>query len=172
MNACLAIPALARAARTAIAGAGVLLAACAVGLAAEPAPPAERPPLALVGTVVGNGKALAIFNEQSTGRIVFLHVGDMQDGWRVRSIGAGRVTFENEEQRANYVLAERATGQLQRPYLPPAPVPVPPGTPAQAGKSQSAPARAAGAPGSDLPAKKAAQPEVDPVADWFRRQRR
>jgi hypothetical protein len=175
MNARAAIHSLARGMQAAIFAAGALILAGTLALpAAEPEVPAQRPRLALFATVIGNRNAVAMFKEQSSGRTVSLRVGDVYEGWRLRLIETGKATFENEGQKANYAVTEKAPGQLSLPYVPP-PAPAAAAAPTQGDKSQSTPAREAGAPPpqDDAAAFKANQPASDdPVADWFRRQRR
>jgi len=145
-----------------------MLAATDLGRGAEPEAPAERPRLSLFATVIGNGNAFAMFNDEAGGGNVSLRVGDIYSGWRLHSIESGRAIFERQGQRANYAVRERASGQLSQPYITPAPPRAPTAAPAQAGKSQP---RAAGTPSlGDPPAPKGNTD--DPVADWFRRQRR
>jgi type II secretory pathway component PulC len=173
MNVRAAILAFARGVRAATLATGALMLAGTLSVRSAEDAPAPRPRLALFGTVIGNGNAVAMFNDQSTGGTVSLRVGDVYEGWRVRSIETGSVTFENKGQRANYALAERAPGQLQLPYVPPAATRVPAGAPMPADKSRSQPANAAGtSPQGDPPAKTNRPAEEDPVAEWFRRQRR
>lgn len=52
-------------------------------LPAPPQPPIERerPPLVLIGTVVGENEAIAVFLDQSTHRTVSLLSGQGQHGW-------------------------------------------------------------------------------------------
>jgi hypothetical protein len=144
-----------------------MLAGIDLGCGAEPEVPAERPRLSLFATVIGNGNAFAMFNDQAGGGNVSLRVGDVYSGWRLRSIESGRAIFEREGQKANYAVRERASGQLSRPYIAPAPSRAPTAAPAQADKSQS---RAAETPsqGDSLPSRGNTD---DPIADWFRRQR-
>ena len=170
MNFPAAIAAMARGIRVVIVAAGTLiLAGTDLVPAAEPETAADRPRLALVGTVIGKNKALAMFNDPSTGKIVSLRVGDLYDGWRLGAIETGKAIFEKGGQTANYALREQAPGQMSRPYIAPAPPPrAPAGAPAQADKSQSRPAAT---PSQGDPAASKGNTD-DPVADWFRRQRR
>jgi hypothetical protein len=67
----------------AILAAGALILAGTLALpAAEPEVTTQWPRLALFAAVIGNGNAVAMFNEQSTGRNVSLRVGDVYEGWR------------------------------------------------------------------------------------------
>jgi hypothetical protein len=123
--------------------------------------------LTLVGTVAGSGKALALFNEQSTGRAVSLRVGDVYQGWRLRLIESGRATFENEGQIANYAVTERASNTTSPPLL----IPTPTLAPDSAEKRDESQSRVTRRP-ADLPTPKTDRPvpdDDDPVADFLKR---
>jgi len=157
--------AMARFAGVVIVSAGVVVLAGSNQVpSAEPELLVQRPRLALFGTVIGNGNAVAMFNDQSTGGVVSLRVGDVYGGWRLGSIEAGRATFENDGQKAAYPLSERASRQQPLPYIAPAPL-------APAAQADRLQARTAGtsSPGGTPGAKGSTD---DPVVDWFRRQRR
>jgi general secretion pathway protein N len=62
--------------------------------AAEP----ERPPLALIGAVVGDNDAIAVFLDRTNQKIVRLRQGEMHAGWVLRSVLRREVTLQKDEQ--------------------------------------------------------------------------
>jgi hypothetical protein len=143
---------------------------------------AARPPFELVGTLVGTRDALAIFSDRSTGRTVLLRVGDAQHGWRLRSIQAGKATFEKDGEKATYGLVERmSAGQIPPQLIGPAPSRVPPqvgGAPERTGSPPAIPKLPPPAQTSaitpargDLPAFDSKPAPPDPVTEWLRRTR-
>jgi general secretion pathway protein N len=96
---------------------------------AKPAEP-ERPALLLLGAVVGDGDAIAVFLDRTNQKIVRLRSGDAHAGWVLSSVQGREVTLKKAEQ------TEVLT--LQRPDGPGSPgipsIPgVPPPMPAMAG---------------------------------------
>jgi len=70
--------------------------------AAEPAkarPPAEpdRPPLVLIGTVAGEAKAIAVFLDQKTSRMVRLRSGQSQYGWVLGAVYRREVVLQKDD---------------------------------------------------------------------------
>jgi general secretion pathway protein N len=96
--------------------------------AAAPAAPAviERPPLALIGAVVGDRDAIAVFLDRSTQGIVRLREGDSHAGWLLSSVLRREVTLKKDEQTEVLVL-QRADGGSGVPAAPP-PMPALAGT--------------------------------------------
>jgi general secretion pathway protein N len=89
---------------------------------ATPAEP-ERPALALIGAVVGDSDAIAVFLDRTNQKIVRLRAGDAHAGWVLSSVLGREVTLKKAEQTE--VLA------LQRQDGPAAPgIPGIPGVPA------------------------------------------
>jgi general secretion pathway protein N len=84
--------------------------------AAEP----ERPPLALIGAVVGDSDAIAVFLDRTNQKIVRLRQGETHAGWELSSVLRREVTLKKADRTE--VLA------LQRPDAP-AGVPGAPGVP-------------------------------------------
>jgi len=88
--------------------AGVMILAGAVAAAEppKPVPPPEptRPPLVLVGTVVGEFRQIAIFVEETTKEAVRLATGEGYDGWVVRSVNKAGVQFERGQLTATVML--------------------------------------------------------------------
>ena len=89
-------------------------------------PPAEpqRPPLTLVGAVVGDNGGIAIFLDQTTNDIVRLKTGDSRSGWTLRSVRGREATLQNDRLTATLVLP--APNGIAAPS---APSPAAPGTP-------------------------------------------
>ncbi|MDB5583923.1 MAG: hypothetical protein JWR80_9099 [Bradyrhizobium sp.] len=61
--------------------------------AAEP----EQSPLALIGAVVGDSDAIAIFLDRSTQKIVRLRQGDSHGGWELSSVQGREVTLKKAD---------------------------------------------------------------------------
>jgi general secretion pathway protein N len=61
--------------------------------AAEP----ERPPLALIGAVVGDSDAIAIFLDRTNQKIVRLRQGETHAGWLLSSVLGREVTLEKAD---------------------------------------------------------------------------
>ena len=53
----------------------------------------ERPSLALIGAVVGESDAIAVFLDQANQKIVRLHQGESHAGWELSSVQPREVTF-------------------------------------------------------------------------------
>ena len=52
----------------------------------------ERPPLALIGAVVGDNEAIAVFLDRTNQKIVRLHQGEAHAGWVLSSVLRREVT--------------------------------------------------------------------------------
>jgi general secretion pathway protein N len=78
--------------------------------AAEPPklapPPAEptRPPLVLMGTIIGETRQIGIFLEETTKEMVRLETGEGHGGWLLRSVDRLGVQFERGERVATLML--------------------------------------------------------------------
>ncbi len=85
------------------------------------APPAEpdRPALALIGAVVGDGDAIAVFLDRTNQKIVRLREGDSHAGWQLSSVQGREVTLKKAD-RSEVLVLKRQEG----------PVGAPPGVPA------------------------------------------
>lgn len=84
--------------------------------------PAERPSLALIGAVVGDGDAIAVFLDQNKG-IVRLRQGEAHAGWVLSSILRREVTLKKADQTEILVLprpsiSPTSTETLGKPVLP------------------------------------------------------
>jgi hypothetical protein len=73
-----------------------------IASALPPPPPAEpkRPPLALLGTIIGEGTEIAVFLDEATKDIVHLKVGQDRGGWTLRSVHGRQVDFERNHRIA------------------------------------------------------------------------
>jgi general secretion pathway protein N len=73
---------------------------------APPPPPSEpsRPALALVGAVVGESEAIAIFIDQGSRDVVRLKTGQDYGGWVLNSVKGREATLQKGQQTAVFVL--------------------------------------------------------------------
>jgi hypothetical protein len=58
----------------------------------------ERPPLTLVGTVVSENEAIAIFLDRTTREVVRLRTLESREGWVLRSVHGREVTLQKERE--------------------------------------------------------------------------
>ncbi len=84
----------------------------------------ESPPLALIGAVVGDRDAIAVFLDRSTQGIVRLRAGEIHQGWLLSSVLGREVTLRKDDQTEVLVL-QRADGPPGTPAIPGAPRPMP-----------------------------------------------
>jgi general secretion pathway protein N len=90
--------------------------------AAKPAEP-ERPALALIGAVVGDSDAIAVFLDRTNQKIVRLRAGETHAGWVLSSVLGREVTLKKAEQTEVLVL-QRQDGPGS-PGIPGVPPPMP-----------------------------------------------
>lgn len=94
---------------------------------AKPAEP-ERPALALIGAVVGDSDAIAVFLDRTNQKIVRLRAGETHAGWVLSSVLGREVTLKKAEQTEVLVLQRRdGPGSPGVPGIPG--IPGTPGTP-------------------------------------------
>jgi general secretion pathway protein N len=92
---------------------------------AKPAEP-ERPALALIGAVVGDGDAIAVFLDRTNQKIVRLRSGDAHAGWVLSSVQGREVTLKKAEQTEVLALQRQdGPGAPAIPGIPGAPPPMP-----------------------------------------------
>jgi hypothetical protein len=65
----------------------------------QPPPPPvasapERPPLSLLGTIVGSESSVALLKEAGSQAVLHLHVGEENSGWRVQGISLHSIVVE------------------------------------------------------------------------------
>jgi general secretion pathway protein N len=65
---------------------------------AQKAPEPEHPSLALIGSMVGDSNAVAVFLDHTTQGIVRLRAGEVHDGWMLSSILQREVTLKKASQ--------------------------------------------------------------------------
>jgi general secretion pathway protein N len=65
----------------------------------------ERPPLTLVGTIVGGNEAIAVFLDRTSRDVVRLHTSESHEGWVLRSIQGREVTLEKDSNSTVLALA-------------------------------------------------------------------
>jgi len=99
-----------------------IVAAPRITLASAPPPAAPppgeptRPPLALVGAVVGESEAIAVFVDQATKNVVRLRTGQDHDGWVLSSVKGREATLQKDTQTAVFALpAPGAAGPAPGP---------------------------------------------------------
>ncbi|MBR0798241.1 hypothetical protein JQ615_22900 [Bradyrhizobium jicamae] len=68
-----------------------------------PAPP-ERPTLALLGAVVGDGDAIAVLLDQATQKVVRLRQGESHSGWQLSEVQPREVTLRKAGRSETLVL--------------------------------------------------------------------
>ena len=73
-----------------------------------PPPLPDRPPLVLLGTIVGEAVHAGIFHEEATMKTVRLAVGESRDGWVLREVSAGGASFGTADRTATLVLRPAA----------------------------------------------------------------
>lgn len=84
--------------------------------AARTAPPppkplrAERPELALVGTIAGDEQSFGLFVDLKTKSGVRLKIGEDFQGWKLQSVQGREVTLERDQQSATLTLPQPGTG--------------------------------------------------------------
>jgi general secretion pathway protein N len=83
---------------------------------APPQPPAapDRPALALIGAVVGDGDAIAVFLDRSNQKIFRLRQGDSHAGWQLSSVQAREVTLKKAD-RSEVLALQRPEGPVGAP---------------------------------------------------------
>jgi general secretion pathway protein N len=102
-------------------------------LASAPPPPpveAEHLPLALIGAVVGDGEAIAVFLDRATQKVVRLRPGDIHGGWKLSGVESRQVTFSKDSRSETLALkrqeepvgAPGATASAGGPVAPTMPV--------------------------------------------------
>lgn len=79
--------------------------------AVVPPPPAEpeRPSLALIGAVVGDSDAIAVFLDRASQKIVRLRQGESHAGWQLSSVQGREVTFKKAD-RTEVLALQRQEG--------------------------------------------------------------
>jgi general secretion pathway protein N len=73
----------------------------------RPAPMPEepaRPPLVLIGTIVGESRQIGVFLEETTKELVRLATGEDHGGWTLRSVDRQGVQFEKGARAATLML--------------------------------------------------------------------
>jgi general secretion pathway protein N len=90
---------------------------------AKPAEP-ERPALALIGAVVGDSDAIAVFIDRTNQGIVRLRAGDTHAGWVLSSVLRREVTLKKADQ-TEVLLLQRPDGPPVSPGIPGVPPPMP-----------------------------------------------
>jgi hypothetical protein len=79
----------------------------------------DRPPLSLVGTVVGKQESIGVFVDDTTKEAVRLRTGEEHKGWVLRAVETREVTLEKN--RATAMLALPQPGSQRTAAAPPPP---------------------------------------------------
>jgi general secretion pathway protein N len=82
----------------------------------------EQPPFALIGTVLGDGDALAVFLDRTNQGVVRLRLGDARSGWVLSAIERREVTLRKAELTETLVL-QRVDGPQNVSRAPAIPIP-------------------------------------------------
>ena len=89
--------------------------------AAEP----ERPPLTLIGAVIGDSDAIAVFMDRTNQKFIRLRQGDSHAGWVLSSVLRREVTLKKAD-RSEVLALQRQEGPAGIPEVSPMPGPVMP----------------------------------------------
>jgi general secretion pathway protein N len=81
----------------------------------------EHPPLALIGAVVGESDAIAVFLDRTNQKIIRLRQGEAHAGWVLSSVLPREVTFKKAD-RAEVLTLKRQDGPVRVPGAPAVPV--------------------------------------------------
>jgi hypothetical protein len=71
----------------------------------------ERPPLSLVGTIVGDEDKFGIFVDQSTKAVIRLRVGEDFGGWNLRSIQGREASLEKNQKTVVLALPQPSSSE-------------------------------------------------------------
>jgi general secretion pathway protein N len=74
-------------------------------------PEPERPPLLLVGTVVGEKEAIGVFLDETTKDPIRLRTGAVHQGWVLQSVHGREATFQKDQRTATLSLPQPGTDQ-------------------------------------------------------------
>ena len=97
-----------------------------VVVAAPPPPEPERLALSLIGAVVGDSDAIAVFLDRTSQKIVRLRQGDSHAGWQLSSVQGREVTFKKAD-RSEVLVLQRQESPVAGapPGIPGLPAPQP-----------------------------------------------
>jgi general secretion pathway protein N len=95
-----------------------------VALQGDPVPPPpqkpaepEHPPLALIGAVVAERDAIAVFLDRTNQKIVRLRQGEAHAGWVLKAILPREVTFKKDD-RTEVLVLKRQDPAVSAPAAP------------------------------------------------------
>jgi general secretion pathway protein N len=92
----------------------------------KPAAP-ERPPLALIGAVIGEGDAIAVFLDRTSQKVIRLRQGETHAGWKLSAVQRREVTLKKADW-TEVVALQRVEGPVGAPTSgAPGPGPIIPG---------------------------------------------
>lgn len=93
---------------------------------AAPAEP-DKPPLTLVGTIVGDSEGFGIFLDQATKAVIRLKTGQDHVGWVLQSVHGREATFKKGRQSATLALPAPGSDQTNTSAADQTPLGAPPG---------------------------------------------
>ncbi len=102
----------------AVAGPPIVPVVVPVPKAVEP----EHPSLALIGAVVGDSDAIAVFMDRTNQGIVRLRAGEAHAGWVLSAVQRREVTLKKDGQ-TEILMLQRPNGPPGAPNVPPMPAP-------------------------------------------------
>jgi general secretion pathway protein N len=70
----------------------------------------EHPQLSLVGTIISDDQSFGIFIDQSTKAALPLKIGEIHQGWKLRSVQSRAATLERDQQTETLNLPEPGSG--------------------------------------------------------------
>ena len=91
-------------------------------VSAPPPPEPERPSLTLIGAVVGDDDAVAVFIDRVTQGIVRMRSGDNYGGWQLSALLPREATLTRAN-RVEVLTLQRLDGVALKPAMPPPPAP-------------------------------------------------
>jgi hypothetical protein len=84
-----------------------------------PPKPPERPSLALLGTIAGEGEGLALFMETTSQMVVRLRTGEAHEGWVLKSVHGREAKLEKDDRTETVTLPDPGGEAGETPDAPP-----------------------------------------------------
>jgi hypothetical protein len=83
-----------------------------------PPKPPERPSLALLGTIAGEGEGLALFMETTSQMVVRLRTGEAHEGWVLKSVRGREAQLEKDDRIETVTLPDPGGEAGETPEAP------------------------------------------------------